>query len=157
MYQQIRPINPESTPPHPVKTRGRFCYLHDSLQTEEVYVYSAKAFVLWVARTGDDSRHLRAIGQAEVKSILNMLDSETRVAPATHRHALDALSFLYGRCRAWSNAGWSRLACHWSLCACQLRRPVFPASTKMPGRHLEHYLFNSCSLPSDIGESHFSP
>ncbi len=41
------------------QVRERVRYLHDSLQTEKAYVYSAKAFVLSVARSQGGFRHPR--------------------------------------------------------------------------------------------------
>ena len=75
--------------------RERVRYLHYSLQTEKVYVYWAKTFVLWAARNGGSFRHPREMGQAEVEGFLTMLANEKQVAPATHRQALNALLFLY--------------------------------------------------------------
>lgn len=90
---------PDWVPPRSSKlldqVRERIRYLHYSLQTEKVYVYWAKAFVLWTARSGGGFRHPREMGQSEVEGFLTMLASEKRVAPATHRQALNALLFLY--------------------------------------------------------------
>ena len=58
--------------------RERVHYLHYSLQTEKVYVYWAKAFVLWAARSGGGFRHPRDMGQAEVEGFLTMLATEKR-------------------------------------------------------------------------------
>ena len=69
--------------------------MHYSLQTEKVYVYWAKAFVLWAARSGGGFRHPREMGQAEVEGFLTMRATVKKVAPATHRQALNALLFLY--------------------------------------------------------------
>lgn len=94
-----RSDKPDWVPPRSVKlldqVRERVRYLHYSLQTEKVYVYWAKAFVLWAARAGGGFRHPRQMGQAEVEGFLTMLATEKRVAPATHRQALNALLFLY--------------------------------------------------------------
>lgn len=65
------------------------------LQTEKVYVYWAKEFVLWVARSGVSFRHPGEVEQAEVEGYRTMLAVEKQVAPATHRQALIALLFLY--------------------------------------------------------------
>jgi hypothetical protein len=56
--------------------RKRVRYLHYSLQTEKAYVYWAKAFVLWAARTGGCFHHPRDMGQAEVEEFLTMLATE---------------------------------------------------------------------------------
>jgi hypothetical protein len=53
--------------------RERVRYLHDSLLTEKVYVYLVKAYVLWAARSGDDSSHPREMAQAEVEGFLTNL------------------------------------------------------------------------------------
>ena len=86
-------------PPRSIKlldqVRERIRYMHDSLQTEKAYVYWAKAFVLWTARSGGGFCHPREMGQAEVEGFLTMLATEKKVAPATHRQALNALLFLY--------------------------------------------------------------
>nr|QZL14096.1 integron integrase [uncultured bacterium] len=90
---------PDWVPPRSIKlldqVRERIRYLHYSLQTEKAYVYWAKAFVLWTARSGGGFRHPREMGQAEVEGFLTMLATEKKVAPATHRQALNALLFLY--------------------------------------------------------------
>ena len=94
-----RSDKPNWVPPRSAKlldqVRERVRYTHHSLQTEKVYVYWAKAYVLWVARSGGSFRHPREMGQAEVEGFLTMLANEKRVAPATHRQALNALLFLY--------------------------------------------------------------
>ena len=77
------------------QVRERIRYLHYSLQTEKVYVYWTKAFVLWAARSGGGFTHPREMGQAEVEGFLTMLATEKQVSPATHRQALNALLFLY--------------------------------------------------------------
>lgn len=66
-----RSDKPDWVPPRSVKlldqVRKRSRYLHDSLQTEKVYVYWAKALVLWAARSGGAFRHPREMGRAEVQ------------------------------------------------------------------------------------------
>lgn len=66
-----RSDKPDWVPPRSVKlldrVRERIHYLHDSLQTEKVYVYWAKAFVLWAARSGGAFRRPREMGRAEVQ------------------------------------------------------------------------------------------
>ena len=94
-----RSDKPDWVPPRSARlldqVRERVRYLHYSLQTEKVYVYWAKAFVLWAARSGGEFRHPRDMGQPEVEGFLTMLATEKQVAPATHRQALNALLFLY--------------------------------------------------------------
>lgn len=94
-----RSDKPDWVPPRSARlldqVRERVRYLHYSLQTEKVYVYWAKSFVLWAARSGGEFRHPREMGQTEVEGFLTMLATEKQVAPATHRQALNALLFLY--------------------------------------------------------------
>lgn len=100
MNRYKRTDKPDWTPPRSQRlldqVRERIRYLHYSLQTEKAYVHWTKAFVLWTARQGSQGfRHPRLLGQAEVEGFLTMLATERRVAPATHRQALNALLFLY--------------------------------------------------------------
>ena len=99
MNRYNRNDKPDWVPPRSIKlldqVRERVRYLHYSLQTEKAYVYWAKAFVLWAARSHGGFRHPREMGQAEVEGFLTMLATEKQVAPATHRQALNALLFLY--------------------------------------------------------------
>jgi integron integrase len=99
MNRLNRSDKPDWVPPRSARlldqVRERVRYLHYSLQTEKVYVYWAKAFVLWAARSGGEFRHPRDMGQPEVEGFLTMLATEKQVAPATHRQALNALLFLY--------------------------------------------------------------
>ncbi|RFO96197.1 integrase [Rhodoferax lacus] len=76
------------------QVRERIRYLHYSLKTEKAYLYWARFFVLWSAKTGG-MRHPRDMGGAEVEAFLTMLANERQVSPATHRQALNALLFLY--------------------------------------------------------------
>ena len=99
MNRYNRSDKPDWVAPRSVKlldqVRERVRYLHYSLQTEKAYVYWAKGFVLWAAHSGGGFRHPRDLGQAEVEGFLTMLATEKQVSPATHRQALNALSFLY--------------------------------------------------------------
>lgn len=74
---------------------GSVSHPRHGLQTEKVYVYWAKGFVLWVARSGVSFRPPGEVEQAEVEGYRTMLAVEKQVAPATHRQALIALLFLY--------------------------------------------------------------
>ena len=93
MNRYNRNDKPDWVPPRSIKlldqVRERVRYLHYSLQTEKAYVYWAKAFVLWTARSHGGFRHPREMGQAEVEGFLTMLATEKQVAPATHRQALN--------------------------------------------------------------------
>lgn len=99
MTRYNRIDKPDWVPPRSARlldqVRERVRYLHYSLQTEKAYVYWAKAYVLWAARSGGGFRHPRDMGQADVEGFLTMLATERQVAPATHRQALNALLFLY--------------------------------------------------------------
>jgi integron integrase len=94
-----RSDKPDWVAPRSVKlldqVREQVRYRHYSLQTEKVYVYWAKAFVLWAARSNGQFRHPRDMGKTDVEGFLTMLANEKQVAPATHRQALNALLFLY--------------------------------------------------------------
>jgi integron integrase len=99
MNRYNRSDKPDWVPPRSNRlldqVRERVRYLHYSLQTEKAYVYWAKAFVFWTARSGGSFRHPREMGQTDVEGFLTMLAMEKQVSPATHRQALNALLFLY--------------------------------------------------------------
>ena len=63
MNRRNRSDKPDWVPPRSNRLLGqvreRVRYLHYSLQTEKAYVYWAKAFVLWAARSGGGFRHPR--------------------------------------------------------------------------------------------------
>lgn len=112
-------LNPFSTPPSPLpavcaepssppylpltiapskgprlldQLRERIRFLHYSLRTEEAYVYWCRSFIFF-----HDKRHPLEMGAAEVESFLSWLANERKVAASTHRQALSALLFLYGK------------------------------------------------------------
>ncbi len=70
--------------------RERIRYLHDSLRTEQTYVYWVRCFVRF-----HGLRHPRDMGKPEVEAFLTMLAHERKVSASTHRQALSALLFLY--------------------------------------------------------------
>ena len=74
MNRHNRSDKPDWIPPRSIKLldqmRERVRYLHCSLQTEKAYVYWAKAFVLWTARSHGGFRHPREMGQTEVEGFL---------------------------------------------------------------------------------------
>ena len=76
MNRYNRSDKPDWVPPRSIKlldqVRERVRYLHYSLQTEKAYVYWAKAFVLWAARSHGGFRHPREMGQAEVEGFLTI-------------------------------------------------------------------------------------
>ncbi|HEX5355315.1 MAG TPA: integron integrase [Aquabacterium sp.] len=73
-----------------VKERVR--YLHFSLRTEEAYLYWIRAFILFHGK-----QHPKDLGLQEVEAFLSYLANERHVAAATHKQALSALLFLYGK------------------------------------------------------------
>jgi integron integrase len=73
-----------------VKERVR--YLHYSLRTEEAYLYWIRAFILF-----HNKKHPREMGITEIEAFLSHLANERRVAASTHKQALSALIFLYGK------------------------------------------------------------
>ncbi len=89
-----------STPPLPPlqaprlldQVRERVRYLHYSIRTEQAYVHWVRAFVRL-----HRMRHPREMGQPEVEAFLSWLAAERQVAVSTHRQALSALLFLYGK------------------------------------------------------------
>lgn len=74
------------------QVRERIRFLHYSRSTEDAYVFWARAFI-----RHHGLRHPRELNGADVEAFLSWLASERQVAPATHRQALSALLFLYGK------------------------------------------------------------
>ena len=74
------------------RLRERIRYLHYSLRTEEAYVYWARAFIRF-----HDLRHPAEMGKAEIEAFLMALVTRRNVSSSTHRQALSALLFLYGK------------------------------------------------------------
>lgn len=113
MSRHNRFDKPDWVPSQSIKlldqVRERFRYLRYSLQTEKAYVYWAKAFVLWAARSQGGFRHPCELA---VEGFLSMLATEKQVAPATHRQALKALLFLYRQVLGMELRGCSRLTAH---------------------------------------------
>lgn len=72
--------------------RERIRYLHYSRRTEEAYVHWVKRFIRF-----HGVRHPREMGQPEVEAFLSWLVSELNLAASTHKQALAALLFLYGK------------------------------------------------------------
>ncbi|OYU00613.1 MAG: hypothetical protein CFE40_01095 [Burkholderiales bacterium PBB1] len=72
--------------------RERIRYLHYSRRTEEAYVYWVRAFIRW-----HGLRHPAEMGGPEVEAYLTYLAAERSLAPSSHRQALSALLFLYGK------------------------------------------------------------
>lgn len=72
--------------------RERIRYLHYSIRTEEAYVYWVRAFIRF-----HGLRHPRAMGGAEVEAFLSWLAGTRNVAASTHKQALSALLFFFGK------------------------------------------------------------
>jgi integrase len=94
----LRPAAPPSPLP-PLRStkildrlRERIRLLHYSRRTEDAYVYWCRAFIRF-----HGIRHPLDMGGPEVEAFLGWLASDRQVAPATHKQALSALIFLYGK------------------------------------------------------------
>jgi integron integrase len=74
------------------RVRERIRLMHYSLQTEKAYVHWCRAFIRF-----HGLRHPADMGKDEVEAFLIHLAAERDVAPSTHRQALSALLFLYGK------------------------------------------------------------
>ncbi len=72
--------------------RERIRYMHYSLRTEEAYVYWVRAFIRF-----HGLRHPSDMGKAEIEAFLMALVTKRNVSSSTHRQALSALLFLYGK------------------------------------------------------------
>lgn len=72
--------------------RERIRYLHYSRRTEESYFHWCRAFIRF-----HGIRHPAEMGGPEVEDFLRWLANERQVAPSTHKQALSALLFLYGK------------------------------------------------------------
>ena len=92
----LRPPQPQLPPLRSVKlldqVRERIRYLHYSRRTEEAYVYWCRAFIRF-----HGIRHPAEMAGPEVEAYLSWLSNERKVAVSTHRQALSALLFLYGK------------------------------------------------------------
>lgn len=74
------------------QVRERVRYLHYSPRTEDAYVYWTRAFIRW-----HGVRHPAEMGGPEVEAFLTHLAAGRGLAPSSHRQALSALLFLYGK------------------------------------------------------------
>ena len=70
--------------------RERIRYLH--LRTEQAYVNWVRAFIRF-----HGVRHPATLGSSEVEAFLSWLANERKVSVSTHRQALAALLFFYGK------------------------------------------------------------
>lgn len=74
------------------QVRERIRYLHYSRRTEEAYLYWIKAFIRF-----HGLRHPLEMGANEVEAFLRHLVNQRSIAGNTHKQALSALLFLYGK------------------------------------------------------------
>lgn len=74
------------------QVRERLRMLHYSLRTEEAYLYWCKAFIRF-----HRLRHPVEMGGPEVEAFLTHLAAERGLSVSSHRQALSALLFLYGK------------------------------------------------------------
>ncbi|MGS1606628.1 phage integrase N-terminal SAM-like domain-containing protein (plasmid) [Klebsiella pneumoniae] len=95
--------------------RERIRYLHYSLRTEQAYVH-------WVRRLHPFPRCASPgnLGQQRSRGISVLLANERKVSVSTHRQALAALLFFYGKVLCTDCPGFRRLedlgrrgACRW--------------------------------------------
>ena len=71
--------------------RERIRCLHYSLPTEQAYVH------WFVPSSVSTVRHPATLGSSEVEAFLSWLANERKVSVSTHRQALAALLFFYGK------------------------------------------------------------
>jgi integron integrase len=72
--------------------RERIRMLHYSLRTEHAYSHWCRAFIRF-----HGLKHPTTMGGPEVEAFLTHLASDRGLAPSSHRQALSALLFLYGK------------------------------------------------------------
>ena len=72
--------------------RERIRYLHYSLPTEQAYVHWVRAFIRFTVCVTR-----QPLGSSEVEAFLSWLANERKVSVSTHRQALAALLFFYGK------------------------------------------------------------
>ena len=90
--QAAQQLPPLKSPRVLGQLRERLRFLHYSPRTEEVYVYWVKAFIRF-----HGFRHPAELGGTEVEAFLTHLADDRSVAPSTHRQALSARLFFYGK------------------------------------------------------------
>lgn len=88
-----------TTPLPPLKSvkvidqlRERIRYFHYSIRTEDTYVYWVRAFIRF-----HGLKHPATMGGTEVESFLSWLANTRKVAASTHKQALSALLFFFGK------------------------------------------------------------
>ena len=93
----LRPSAPVNLPPLRAvrlldQLRERVRMLHYSRRTEQAYLYWSRAFIRF-----HGLRHPAEMGGPEVEGFLTHLASDRGLSPSSHRQALSALLFLYGK------------------------------------------------------------
>ena len=86
------PLPPLRAPKVLDQLRERIRYLHYSMRTEEAYVHWVRAYIRF-----HGVRHPGDMGRPEVEAFLSWLANERKVATSTHKQALSALLFFYGK------------------------------------------------------------
>nr|WP_326541720.1 integron integrase [Pseudorhodoferax sp.] len=74
------------------RLRERIRLMHYSRRTEDAYVYWCRAFIRF-----HGLRHPADLGKDDIEGFLTYLAVDRQVAVSTHRQALSALLFLYGK------------------------------------------------------------
>jgi integron integrase len=74
------------------KVRNAIRVRHDSIRTEEAYLFWVRRFILYHGK-----RHPTDLGASEVGAFLTHLAVERTVAPSTQNPALNAVVFLYDK------------------------------------------------------------
>ena len=72
--------------------RERIRYLHFSYRTEQAYCYWVKLFIKF-----HGLRHPEKMSKVEVEQFLSWLANERKASASTHRQALSALIFFFGK------------------------------------------------------------
>ncbi len=95
--EALRPTAPVNLPPLRAvrlldQLRERVRMLHYSRRTEQAYLHWSRAFIRF-----HGLRHPAQMGGSEVEAFLTYLASDRGLSPSSHRQALSALLFLYGK------------------------------------------------------------
>jgi integron integrase len=123
--------------------RERIRYMHYSRRTEEAYVHWVRAFIRF-----HGLRHPSELGGSDIERFLSWLVSERSVAGSTHRQALSALLFFYGKVIG-ADLPWmadiGRPRIHRRLPVVLNRDEVIKTLTLMKGEHrlLAHLLYGT--------------
>ncbi len=111
--------------------RERIRYLHYSLPTEQAYVHWVRAFIRF-----HGVRHPATLGSSEVEAFLSWLANERKVSVSTHRQALAALLFFYGKVLC-TDLPWQGINEDQNLLCVECEAPIPPARRRaIPGVQL---------------------